>query len=60
MAAGNQLAHPGAMTILGTPIDLSSISCDTYVAAGRTDHITPWQTCYRTTQPVRGAPGPSR
>jgi polyhydroxyalkanoate synthase len=54
MVAGNQLVHPGAMTVLGTPIDISRIACDTYVAAGRTDHITPWQTCYRTTQMVSG------
>jgi poly[(R)-3-hydroxyalkanoate] polymerase subunit PhaC len=54
MVAGNQMVHPGAMTVLGTPIDLSRISTDTYVAAGLTDHITPWQTCYRTTQLVSG------
>ena len=54
MVAGNEMVHPGAMTVLGTPVDLSRIACDTYVAAGRTDHITPWQTCYRTTQLVSG------
>ena len=54
MVAGNQLVHPGALEVLGTPIDISRITCDTYVAAGRTDHITPWQTCYRTTQLVSG------
>jgi len=54
MVAGNQLVHPGAMTVLGTPIDISRITCDTYVAAGRTDHITPWHACYRTTQMVSG------
>jgi polyhydroxyalkanoate synthase len=54
MVTGNQLAHPGAMTVLGTPIDLSRITTDTYVAAGLTDHITPWQTCYKTTQMVSG------
>ncbi len=54
VVAENQMAHPGTMTILGTPIDLSRITTDTYVAAGRTDHITPWQTCYRTTQLVSG------
>ena len=54
MVAGNQLVHPGAMQVLGTPVDLSRISCDTYVAAGRTDHITPWPTCYRSTQLVSG------
>jgi polyhydroxyalkanoate synthase subunit PhaC len=54
MVAENQLVHPGAMTVLGTPIDISRITTDTYVAAGRTDHITPWQACYRTTQLVSG------
>jgi poly[(R)-3-hydroxyalkanoate] polymerase subunit PhaC len=54
LTAENQLARPGAMEVLGTPIDISRISCDTYVAAGRTDHITPWDTCYRTTQLVSG------
>jgi polyhydroxyalkanoate synthase subunit PhaC len=54
MVAGNQLAHPGGLTVLGTPIDLSSITTDTYVAAGRTDHITPWQTCYKTVHMVSG------
>ena len=54
MVAGNQLVHPGGMTVLGTPIDISRIACDTYVAAGRTDHITPWHACYRTTQMISG------
>jgi polyhydroxyalkanoate synthase subunit PhaC len=54
MVAGNQLVHPGAMTVLGTPIDISRVTCDTYVAAGYTDHITPWKSSYRTTQMVSG------
>jgi polyhydroxyalkanoate synthase len=54
MVAGNQLVHPRAMTVLGTPIDLSRITGDTYVVAGMTDHITPWHTCYRSTQLVSG------
>ena len=54
LVAGNQMVHPGGMTVLGTPIDLSRITTDTYVAAGKTDHITPWQACYRTTHLVSG------
>jgi polyhydroxyalkanoate synthase len=54
MVAGNQLTHPGALTVLGTPIDISRIACDTYVVAGQTDHITPWKACYRSTQMVSG------
>jgi polyhydroxyalkanoate synthase len=54
MVAGNKLVRPGGITVLGTPIDIARIDCDTYVVAGRTDHITPWQSCYRTTQMVSG------
>ena len=54
MVAGSQLVHPGALTVLGAPIDISRIACDTYVAAGFTDHITPWKTAYRIIQMVSG------
>ena len=54
MVGENQMVHPGAMTALGTPVDLSRVACDTYVAAGLTDHIVPWQTSYKTTQLVSG------
>ena len=54
IVTGDQLAHPGALKVLGTPIDISRITTDTYVAAGLKDHITPWETCYRTTQMVSG------
>jgi polyhydroxyalkanoate synthase subunit PhaC len=50
----NQLVNPGDLEILGMPIDVSQISCDTYHIAGRTDHITPWEGCYRTTQMLGG------
>jgi len=45
--AGNLLAKPGAMKVLGTPIDLRAVQCDSYVVAGTTDHITPWKGVYR-------------
>ncbi len=54
IVSGNQLARPGALEVLGVPVDLSRVTCDTYVAAGLTDHITPWQGCYRTTQLLSG------
>ncbi len=50
----NPLAHPGSLEILGTPIDLSKVTQDTYIVAGSTDHITPWQGCYSTTQLLGG------
>jgi polyhydroxyalkanoate synthase len=39
--------EPGALEVLGTPVDLSSITGDTYLVAGIADHITPWTSCYR-------------
>jgi len=46
-ALGNTLATPGAATMLGSPIDLSKITLDSYVIAGIADHISAWQACYR-------------
>jgi len=45
----NPLVRPGALEVLGVPIDLSKIKADSYVVAGISDHITPWENCYRTT-----------
>jgi poly[(R)-3-hydroxyalkanoate] polymerase subunit PhaC len=50
----NALAEPNGDSILGTPIDLSAVRLDSYVVAGRTDHITPWKPCYSTTQLLGG------
>src|SRR6266496_2868307 len=50
----NGFTHPGAVQVLGTPIDLSKVTNDTYIIAGITDHITPWQGCYSTTQLLGG------
>jgi polyhydroxyalkanoate synthase subunit PhaC len=54
IATDNSLKDPGAVTVLGSPVDLSRITVDTYLVAGLTDHITPWQNCYRTTQMLGG------
>jgi polyhydroxyalkanoate synthase len=50
----NSLATPGAVTVNGTPIDLSKIDCDAFVIAGTTDHITPWDACYRSSLQLGG------
>lgn len=44
----NLFSKAGALTVLGTPIDLSQVKCDKYVVAGMTDHITPWKGVYNT------------
>ena len=50
----NTLVRPGAMTVLGTPVDLGSINVPTFVTGALTDHLTPWTGCYRTTQLLSG------
>jgi polyhydroxyalkanoate synthase subunit PhaC len=44
----------GTATMLGTEIDLGKIDADSYVVAGISDHICPWQACYRSTQMLGG------
>jgi polyhydroxyalkanoate synthase len=50
----NPLRTPGTLTLLGTPIDVAKVNCDSYLLAGITDHITPWMACYATTQMLGG------
>jgi polyhydroxyalkanoate synthase len=54
LALENHLVTPGAMTVLGQPVDLSRVDVDAYVVAGIADHLTPWQSCYRSTQLLGG------
>jgi polyhydroxyalkanoate synthase subunit PhaC len=34
--------------VRGTPLDMAQVDLDSYVVAGLSDHITPWQCCYNT------------
>ncbi len=56
MSLENSLVHPGELEVLGTPIDLSAITVDSYLVGGIADHISPWQNCYRTTQLLGSEP----
>jgi poly[(R)-3-hydroxyalkanoate] polymerase subunit PhaC len=47
IALDNLLAKAGAVTALGTPVDLGRIDIDAYVVAGLNDHIVPWENAYR-------------
>jgi polyhydroxyalkanoate synthase subunit PhaC len=42
------------VTVLGTPIDLAKVDCDSFHIAGYTDHITPWRAAYTSTQVLGG------
>jgi polyhydroxyalkanoate synthase subunit PhaC len=56
MGAANALVSPGTATMLGSPVDLAAVDRDSYIVAGITDHICPWQSCYRSTQLLGGQP----
>ncbi len=56
LGAGNTLVQPGAATMLGSPVDLAAVNTGSYIVAGITDHICPWQSCYRSTQLLGGKP----
>ncbi len=53
-ALHHKFARPGAISVLGTPIDLGKITVDSYVVAGSADHICPWVNCYRSSQLLGG------
>jgi polyhydroxyalkanoate synthase subunit PhaC len=56
LGAENALVRPGGATMLGSPVDLAAVDRDSYIVAGITDHICPWQACYRSTQLLGGRP----
>jgi hypothetical protein len=54
IASENRLRERGGVTLLGTSVDLASVTTDSYLVAGVADHIAPWQNSYRTTQLLGG------
>jgi polyhydroxyalkanoate synthase len=48
------MTGPDPITVLGTPIDLAKVDCDSFHIAGYTDHITPWRAAYTSTQVLGG------
>lgn len=53
----NLLVQPGALSVGGTPIDLTRVTTPAYVQAGREDHIAPAESVWEITRHFRG---PSR
>ncbi|MFI8480414.1 class II poly(R)-hydroxyalkanoic acid synthase [Pseudomonas sp. NPDC078700] len=47
MFVTNPLTRAGALEVCGTPIDLKQVKSDLFCVAGTTDHITPWESCYK-------------
>jgi len=44
----NPFINAGRLVMRGTPLDMVQVDLDSYVVAGLSDHITPWQGCYNT------------
>ncbi|WP_139978287.1 PHA/PHB synthase family protein [Nocardioides litoris] len=55
LAIRNALVEAGGVTVLGTPVDLSSITTDAYVVAGIADHLCQWESCYRSMRLLGGS-----
>ncbi len=54
VAIDNSLLTAGGVRVHDVEIDLNKVEVDTYILAGIADHITPWESCYRTTQLLGG------
>jgi polyhydroxyalkanoate synthase len=50
----NRLVTPGALSVGGTPIDLTTVKTPTYVQAGREDHIAPAESVWKLTHHFAG------
>ena len=50
----NTLCQPGAVEVLGSGVDLGRVTVPTFVTGAISDHLTPWQGCYRTTELLGG------
>jgi len=50
----NPFSNPGVMSIRDVEIDIRRATCPVFITGGTTDHITPWQACYRSTQLFEG------
>src|SRR4051794_524006 len=50
----NLIAQPGTLEVLGEPVDLTKVTCDSYVTGALPDHLAPGQGCSKTTQLLGG------
>jgi polyhydroxyalkanoate synthase len=50
----DSFATADALTVRGTPIDLSKVTVDVFGVGSEKDHLTPWISCYRSLQHFGG------
>ena len=53
IALDNPLSPAGALRVLGSAVDLGLVDIDSYVVAGASDHIIPWEQAYRSSAAAR-------
>ena len=46
----NPLVTGKELVVRGMPVDLKKVKCDVFSVGGVTDHITPWDGCYKSVQ----------
>jgi poly(3-hydroxyalkanoate) synthetase len=56
IALDNPLSRPQALRVLGSAVDLGRVDIDSYLVAGASDHIIPWEQAYRSSQLLGGRP----
>ncbi len=54
MYRDNLLVKPGAITVLGVPIDLRTVATPSYIQGGKEDHIAPARSAYKLTSNFTG------
>jgi polyhydroxyalkanoate synthase len=50
----NLLVKPGGITVLGVPIDLTTVATPSYIQGGKEDHIAPARSAYKLTSYFTG------
>lgn len=50
----NGAKNPAGLDILGQVVSVGDVTCDAFILGGTTDHITPWEGCYRTCSMLGG------
>ena len=50
----NLLVVPGGITVLGVPIDLTTVATPSYIQGGKEDHIAPARSAYKLTSAFTG------
>jgi polyhydroxyalkanoate synthase subunit PhaC len=50
----NELKQPGALTVCGEKVNLSSIQAPVFIYGSREDHIVPWQAAYASVPLLKG------